>query len=207
MKPLVSIVTPTWHRHDLLLSRCVPSVQAQDYPEVEHVIVSDGPDPELRAKVNEFLYSGVVVHPVRFFEIPVREEGIYGCRPRRYGLERVSGDLIGYNDDDDELKPDHVSRLVAALQDKPEAGFARSLMQMHNPNGGFGVIGWGAPAAGNIGTPMVLHKRELLEIANWGGAGTFEDWELFSRWIDAGVQYATVDEVTVEIWPSAYYNH
>lgn len=207
MEPLVSIVTPTWHRHDLLLSRCIPSVQTQDYPEVEHVLVSDGPDPELRAKINEFLYSGVIVHPVRFFEIPVREEGSYGCRPRRYGLKRASGDLIGYNDDDDSLRPDHVSKLVTALQENPEAGFARSLMLGHNPTGGDYVVGHGKPRAGNIGTPMVLHKRELLEVANWGGAGSFEDWDLFSQWIGAGVQYATVDEVTIDVWPSIYHNH
>jgi len=49
--PRVSVITPTWQRHDLLLSRTVPSVQAQRYPSVEHIIVSDGPDPELKDKL------------------------------------------------------------------------------------------------------------------------------------------------------------
>jgi hypothetical protein len=26
--PLVTVVTPTWDRHDLLLGRCIPNVQA-----------------------------------------------------------------------------------------------------------------------------------------------------------------------------------
>ena len=47
MKPLVSVITPTWLRHDWLLHRCMPSVQGQTYPHIEHIIVSDGPDPEL----------------------------------------------------------------------------------------------------------------------------------------------------------------
>ena len=51
MSPTVSVITPTWQRHDLLLNRCVPSVAAQDHPAVEHVIVSDGPDPDLRGKL------------------------------------------------------------------------------------------------------------------------------------------------------------
>ena len=46
--PLVSVITPTWQRADLLVNRCIPSVQAQDYPVVEHIIVSDGPDQLLR---------------------------------------------------------------------------------------------------------------------------------------------------------------
>ena len=45
--PLVSVITPTWQRHALLLDRCIPSVAAQDYPNVDHVVVSDGPDPAL----------------------------------------------------------------------------------------------------------------------------------------------------------------
>ena len=42
-----SVITPTWQRHDALLQRCIPSVLAQDYPAVEHVIASDGPDDYL----------------------------------------------------------------------------------------------------------------------------------------------------------------
>jgi hypothetical protein len=45
--PQVTIVTPTWQRHDLLLNRAIPSVQAQGYPGVEHLVISDGPDPPL----------------------------------------------------------------------------------------------------------------------------------------------------------------
>jgi cellulose synthase/poly-beta-1,6-N-acetylglucosamine synthase-like glycosyltransferase len=43
--PLVSIITPTWKRRDLLVKRALPSVAAQDYPNIEHVVVSDGPVP------------------------------------------------------------------------------------------------------------------------------------------------------------------
>ena len=51
MTPTVSVVTPTWQRHDLLMDRCIPSVAAQDYPDVEHVICSDGPDPDLAERL------------------------------------------------------------------------------------------------------------------------------------------------------------
>jgi glycosyltransferase involved in cell wall biosynthesis len=53
--PLVPIVTSTWRRADMLMQRCIPSVMAQSYPNVEHIIVSDGPDDELLGKLRSFL--------------------------------------------------------------------------------------------------------------------------------------------------------
>ena len=51
-RPAVSVITPTWQRHDLLTGRCIPSVRDQLYGgTVEHVIVSDGPDESLAARV------------------------------------------------------------------------------------------------------------------------------------------------------------
>jgi glycosyltransferase involved in cell wall biosynthesis len=53
--PLVSVVTSTWRRADVLMQRCSPSVKAQSYPNVEHIIVSDRPDDELLGKLRSFL--------------------------------------------------------------------------------------------------------------------------------------------------------
>jgi glycosyltransferase involved in cell wall biosynthesis len=53
--PLVSVVTSTWRRADVLMQRCIPSVMAQSYPNVEHIIVSDRPDDELLGKLRSFL--------------------------------------------------------------------------------------------------------------------------------------------------------
>jgi glycosyltransferase involved in cell wall biosynthesis len=38
---LVSVVTGTWHRHELLME-AIKNVRAQTYRPLEHVIVSDG---------------------------------------------------------------------------------------------------------------------------------------------------------------------
>jgi GT2 family glycosyltransferase len=42
-RPLVSVITPTWQRHELLLE-AIENVRQQTYRPIEHVIVSDGPD-------------------------------------------------------------------------------------------------------------------------------------------------------------------
>ena len=45
--PTCSVITSTWQRHEALLQRAIPSVLAQTYPDVRHVIASDGPDDYL----------------------------------------------------------------------------------------------------------------------------------------------------------------
>lgn len=208
VKPLVSVITSTWNRHELLLNRCVPSVQAQAYPKVEHVIVSDAPDPELTAKMIELASGSAFYHVVHFGQLPDPHPGTYryGSAARNAGIEMSLGAYICYIDDDDSLRPDHVRLLAAALDANPDAGFAYSLMESHSNSGLSTHIGYPQPACGQIGTPMIMHRREALEHGTWGPPSTIEDWQLVERWLAAGVGYVHVPEVTVDVWPSAYWS-
>lgn len=198
-EPLVSIVIPTWQRHDLLLGRCLPSVAAQSYPNIEIVVVSDGPDPDLAATLTAW-----PVPPVRCFQLPEHgPEPHWGAAARRRGCEVATGALIGYCDDDDALRPDHVALLAAAFAERPGLGFAYSRMVSHNPSGDV-VIGYAQPALGQIGTPMIMHRPELLEIATWGEGSAAEDWDLIGKWLAAGVTCHAVDAETVDVWPSNF---
>ncbi len=202
--PLVSVITPTWHRPRLLMERCIPGVQAQEYIPVEHIIVSDGPDPGLAELIRALLPD--YCHLIRFAEMPEHDpQPHYGHHARLYGIEFAMGDLIAYCDDDDSLRPDHVSLLAAALEADPEAGFALSRMVSHSSTGVETAIGHGGPALGNTGTPMVMHRRSILEHGTWGPASQFEDWELVHRWMEAGVKHVLVDADTADVWPSAYW--
>jgi glycosyltransferase involved in cell wall biosynthesis len=49
---LVSVITPTWQRATLLLD-AVRNLREQAYRPLEHVVVSDGPDPALRAIMSD----------------------------------------------------------------------------------------------------------------------------------------------------------
>jgi glycosyltransferase involved in cell wall biosynthesis len=202
--PLVSVITPTWGRHELLLHRCVPSVQAQTYPRVEHIIVSDGPDRALARAVASKI-TGSVLNcdrpvPVRFAQLaehdPAPHHGHHG---RLAGLGRAAGDLIAYLDDDDAYRPGHVAALAAALQARPDAAWAYSLMEWQVPQRH--VIGEDPPRCGQIGTPMLMHRRALP--AQWGPASPVEDWAVVERWLTADAPYVHVPEVTIDVWPSA----
>lgn len=208
MIPRVSVITPTWRRHERLLNRCIPSVQAQTWRDTEHVIVSDGPDPELLEKISKLHESGAFYHPVRFVQLAEHSpEQHWGHLARLAGIEASGGAYIGYTDDDDLLLPEHCAKLAGALTQNPGAGWAYSVMRSWSSSGLCTEIGHGQLACGNLGTPMVMHRRETLEHGTWGPASSVEDWELVSRWTAAGVQYVHVPEVTAEVWPSVYHVH
>lgn len=197
--PLVSVITATWQRHELLLTRCVPSVQAQDHPAVEHVIVSDGPDQMLKSAFSR----SVIQSTPHYYEVAEHDpEYHYGHYARLVGLEYACGEYITYCDDDDSLRRDHCAKMAAALDDDPEAGFAVSRMVAHHAHAV--TVGWGPLAPGNVGSPMIMHRRWVLEHGTWGPASWKEDWELVERWLDAGVKYVNVDAETSDVWPSRF---
>jgi len=197
----VSVITPSWRRHDMLF-RAIASVQEQTLPDVEHLVVSDGPDPLLKDQLGRpWLLPH---HRLYYHELPVHDEAPHWGAPARLaGIELAAGTYITYCDDDDVLRPEHCRLLAAALDAHPEAGFAASWMLSHSPHGDT-LIGSGELAAGNVGTPMLMHRREVLDIATWGEPSAFEDWNLAWAWISAGVQYARVDEITSDVWPSVF---
>lgn len=205
-RPLVSVITPTWGRHEKLLNKCIPSVQAQTYRHVEHVIVSDGPDMDLAHKLMSLTSTQAFYHQVQYAQLPAHDPAPHwGHLARLKGIEYASGELICYVDDDDALRPDHVAKL-AALFVNSTIGWAYSRMASHSNSGLWTEIGMtDPPACGQIGTPMIMHRRETLEHGTWGPASSTEDWQLVERWLNAGIPYGRVHEATVDVWPSIYW--
>jgi glycosyltransferase involved in cell wall biosynthesis len=206
--PLVSVITPTWQRHSLLTGRCIPSVTAQTYIPVEHVIVSDGPDQRLRSTIASLIrchrgtQSGAWI---KFEELPEHDpDPHWGHWARLRGIEVAAGDLIAYLDDDDAYRPHHVALLAQVLVANPDTQWAYSRMARYMPAQET-VTGTDPPACGTIGTPMIMHRRGLLDVASWGTASSIEDWELVSRWLAAGAPYVSIPDVTVDVWPSMYF--
>lgn len=189
----MTAVTATWQRHDLLFSRCIPAVQAQDYPALEHIIVSDGPDPVLREKLAGLL-------PMRFAELPEHDpDAQWGHHARLHGTGLAGGDYIAYLDDDNSWRPGHVQILATALEETG-AGFAYPMMAVHGR--GDYVIGTDPPSRGHIDTSGIMHRRGLLDVATWRWHPGIEtiDWDLVSRWMAAGATWVAVPAITADYW-------
>ena len=197
-RPLVSVITPTWQRRDLLLE-AVENVRAQIYRPLEHVIVSDGPDPELAELLAREHGAGV---PIRSVELG--RNFTEGGPPNSFGIGALTaGMLLARGEyqvwlcDDERMAPDHIAGLVAALEETG-AGFAYSKTRMYwvgqTPESGWD-IGVCPPQYGQI--TNFLYRSALLRVAMpaWGAHPA--DWTLVASWMQAGVAAVFVPRVTL----------
>ncbi len=191
---MVTVVTPTWNRHRLLFDRCIPSVAHQDYHgRWEHIVVSDGPDPEL-AMVMRGRPSIVRYHEMLDHDPNV----LWGNRARIKGQELAVGEIIAHIDDDNAWRSNHLTLLVVKLLDS-EADFVYSRMLRHPAED---VVGWPPPRYSQIDTSIIVHRRELLNRANWmpHHERRDPDWELVEAWMAAGARWAYVPEITCDYY-------
>lgn len=190
----ITVITPTWQRHDKLLDRCIPSVKNQTVT-VNHIIVSDGPDPTLRE---------LLVHEdVTYIEVPEHTTDIpnVGARARNYGLSHIPQDttFIAYLDDDNAYRPQHIETLYAALTSDAMADFAYSRMFRH----GLGdEIGSAPPAYGTIDSSLIMHRHDVhVQFGLWPDPSIYEvDWQLIESWLRKGARWTFVPIVTVDYY-------
>jgi glycosyltransferase involved in cell wall biosynthesis len=189
--PLISVITPTWQR-PVALARAIASVRQQTYEPVEHIVVSDGPDPALaEAMAGEDC-------PVRFAQLAAHDPSFrWGHRARLAGIEMARGDIIAWLDDDNAFRPLHLELLAAELL-RSGAGFTYGLSVFHDRGVDY-QIGKAPPQYAQIDTSMIVHRREILELATWRDEGqeTIE-WDLVDRWMRCGVGWSWLPEVTVD---------
>lgn len=200
-RPLVSIVTPTWQRHELLLE-AIANVRQQDYPNLEHVIISDGPDPRLMDRLCGHPAYSAGRPPITFHQLGrnFTEHGppnSFGVGALTAGMLLARGEHQVWLCDDERMMPDHISSLVDALEAKG-ADFAYSKTRMYR-NGQQPANGWDIgtdpPQYGQI--TNFLYRSALLQTAMpaWGGHPI--DWTLCAAWMAAGARWAFVPRVTL----------
>lgn len=198
VRPLVSVVTPTWQRHELLVERCIPAVRAQTYPNVEHLIVSDGPDPELASKLASLPPSRV---PIRFYELGRNWSTFltesFCVIPSTVGDFLAHGEFLTNWADDDYATPEHLELSVDALE-RENGHFSFPQVTMLFPDGRNYVIplpGVTQPVFGQI--TCVVYRASLIDRSHWQmHEGMMSDWTLFKRWLNAGAKAVFVPHNT-----------
>jgi glycosyltransferase involved in cell wall biosynthesis len=137
--PLISIVTPTYNRAEMLTD-AIESVRAQNYPAVEHIIVDGGSTDrtlELLAR-----YGGLHV-------ISEPDRGVYDALNK--GLRLAKGEIIGHLNSDDVYTPSTFAAVATAFEDP----------QVESVVGGCEIF-----EKGDLGQ-MLLHRftgRETLDL-------------------------------------------
>lgn len=128
--PLVSVLVRSMDRPQLV--EALASVAAQTYPHLEVVVLNasgrpHSPVPQmpgrLMVRVVEPEGSGAGAHT-----------GIHRARAANLALDAAQGALALFLDDDDLLSPQHVERLIDALDRAPEAVAAYSGVRVEGPD-------------------------------------------------------------------------
>jgi hypothetical protein len=195
-QPLVSVVTATRDRHNDALS-CVSRVRQQSYRPLEHVMVSDGPDPGLKLRLASKGLSDV---PLVFQETGRcwSDELAYSPGSAAFLVAQflASGPLQMWLSDDEEMDVDHVSLLVDLLQ-RTDSDFVYSRAEWWVPGRPElkRIIGRNPPAPDQL--TNALYRTAVLDYGTFEphvGAGT--DWHQVSQWIAGGARYAMLNRVT-----------
>jgi glycosyltransferase involved in cell wall biosynthesis len=194
--PLVTVVTSTWQRPETLRQYAVESVARQAYPNIEHLVVIDGPSDV--ATVNMLDEEGYSYGPSsrRMLRLgrnwsTYSGDGGFGATCRLVGSWVAAGELITYLDDDAYYEPAHIAEMVAAFD--PETMFV--------------TCPWFGPCAPCPGPPpglcrtdtsTIMHRAILLR--DQGGFrtdGYAGDGYMIERWLAAGVPWKFKEGATV----------
>ena len=158
-RKLVSVVTGTYQRHELLLE-AIENVRSQTYRPLEHVIVSDGPDVALEILVNrsrnaDWESGPERCVPIRFVELGFWSSGLFtdsiSAAPFMVAQLLARGDYqMWLADDERMLVPDHIDKLVDLIE-QYEVDFAYPKVEMWREGSEHRfVIGTNPPQAGQF---------------------------------------------------------
>ena len=106
--PLVSVIIRTVNR-PAMLKNALESLAGQIYPEIEALVINDG-GKDISDVVSSFKGS---VSKLRYVPLNPNQGR---SRAANMGLQEAAGQYLMFLDDDDWLYPDHIAKLVDALE-------------------------------------------------------------------------------------------
>jgi glycosyltransferase involved in cell wall biosynthesis len=113
----VDVLVPTYNRSGML-RRSLESIQAQTYTDIQVTIGDDCSDDDTRTVAQDFCGTDGRFHYVR----NAARLGIFGNTNALF--TRVTAPYVHFMHDDDWLEPCFYERMIAGLEESPEAGLA-----------------------------------------------------------------------------------
>lgn len=203
--PLVSVVTATRNRH-AEIGQAIKQVRAQTYRPLEHVIVSDGPDPVL-AEIVDHIRCDQSLDPDQDRVVPIvfaetgrvwSDELAYspGAAPFLVAQMLAHGPLQMWLSDDETMVPWHIEELVRLLENGGhDFVYSRAEWWVPGQPELARIIGTDPPQPDQI--TNALYRTALLDYGTFEphiGAGT--DWHQVKQWMAAGASFAMNPQVT-----------
>lgn len=198
--PQVSVVMPM---RDAMgsLETAIGSVRAQTFADWELVVIDDGSTDGSSARLDPLAQED---QRIRIEHTPAR--GVAPAMQR--GCELARGEWIARMDADDWMHPERLEKQLEYAHAHPQLGVISCRVGYGGEGEGYcahvdwlntlmdpEVIALRRFVEAPVANPSVLFRRQL--ISQHGGCrdGDFpEDYEMWLRWLDAGVRFGKVDE-------------
>ena len=192
MSQLVSIVMPFFNHSDYIES-AILSVLNQSYKNVEIIVINDGSSKEHELKVENILknYPSVIKY---------NQENQGPCVAKNFGIDKSSGEIIGFLDSDNEFLPGYIEGAVTAIQNEEVDWFFGDALYFGDKTG-IRAQKLKAPEEIFINSPIdncfFIKKTVIKEV---GGFDIYlsklglEDWELTVRLITKEIKYKYLEK-------------
>ena len=205
---LVSIIVPVFNRAHTL-SRLFASLLAQQHRPLEIILVDNNSTDASLSVCQEFAQANASEE----FAVHVVQESTPGAAAaRNCGLHRASGEWVSFFDSDDEMSPDFISSMLAALCKCPTADFAVARTRMVFEDGTeqvrSGLEDLSLPShilSAALSTQSFLARTAFMKrIGGWNAAVLFwDDYELGIRMLLHCHSFATLDRTFHRIYQHA----
>lgn len=183
--PKVSVLIPSYNR-GYCIADCIRSVQMQDYPNLEIIVIDDASTDDTRERI------AAIDEPRLRYVVHDRNRG--GAVARNTGIRHASGDYIAFLDSDDRWLPGKLEKQInGLLAQGRDYGFSytwlrcvdadeREVMRIDPEYEG--DCRQQILISNFIGTfSNVVIRRDLFSLAGWldEEMRSCQDWELFIR--------------------------
>ena len=210
--PKISVVLP-FYNAEKTLSRALQSISDQEFSDWECVMVDNNSSDGSRD-----IAAGWESRDPRFRLIDEKRQGVMFASNR--ACEAARGAYLARMDADDVARPGRLKGQCEFLDSHPDFGAVAGLVtHVGDPEttGGFKrFVEWSNSVItyediynrrfieAPIVNPTAMWRRETMELFGLYQAGDFpEDYEMWLRWLDRGVQIAKVPEVVLDWHDSA----
>ena len=180
--PLISIIVPIY-RVEEYLDRCVQSILAQTYKDIEIILVDDGSPDRCPQMCDEY-----ALKDARIKVIHKQNGGLSSAR--NAGMERMSGEYFMFVDSDDRITPETTEILYKyLLETKADISMCEIVQNARDNVHGANVICGNSIYKGFLKLDVScsawakLYKTQLSGLWRFKEGVLYEDMEFMSRYL------------------------
>lgn len=206
---MISVLLPC-HREGHLLQRAIDSVLAQTLPDWQLLLVCNNTDETTLA-----VAQAAAQNDRRIFLVHEHTPGI--AYALNTGLKHCTGDYVARLDADDTMPPGRLAMQKVYLDSHHETGLVSGQVRFVTDEGaGYDhyvqqINGWQTHeqmyryrfVESPVAHPSVMFRRSLIDrFGDYSTGNVPEDYELWLRWLQAGVRFGKTDEVVLDWYDS-----